>query len=140
MFILSLEGGSYFLIPERSRKVIKEMAFSHTSAHWLANTMDECSLLEGRKDFFKTYHIGTMALVAHQRSNAFGCYLEIIDYGDRGRRGLIVIPEGMEGRGWKSKSREIKHALSMLLANKVLVVAQGDGKADQDICRCCNGR
>lgn len=39
-----------------------------------------------------------------------------------------MIPEGMEGRGWKSTSKEIKHALSMLLANKVPVVAQGDGK------------
>lgn len=100
VFVLALEGGSYFRIMGSSRKANKEMFFSQASACWLVNTVEECALSEGRKDFFKAYRIGTTILVAHRRANAIGHYLEITDYGDRGRRGLIVIPEGMEGKAF----------------------------------------
>lgn len=78
---------------------MKEMVLSHSGAHWLVDTVEECSLLEGRKDFFKTFNIGSLALVAHRSSNAFGRYLEVTEYGGNGHRGLLVFPEVMEGRG-----------------------------------------
>lgn len=50
VFVLSSEGGKSFRIIERSRKVKKEMVLSHASVRWFANTMEECSLLKGRRE------------------------------------------------------------------------------------------
>lgn len=84
MFVLSLEGGKSFCIIERSRKVTKEMVLSHASVRWFANTMEECSLSKGRREFCKMDHDGNKALFAYWCSNAFGRYLELTDYGGSG--------------------------------------------------------
>lgn len=58
--------------------------------------VEECSLSEGRKDFFKTFCIGSWALVAHRRSNAFSRYLEVTEYGQWALSSACVL--GSDGR------------------------------------------
>lgn len=99
VFVLSLEGAKCICIIERSRKVTKEMVLSCASAHWFANTLEECSLLVSKKDLCKTYQDGDKAIFAHQHSNAFGRYQELAEYGGSVCQGVLLILEGMEGRG-----------------------------------------
>lgn len=113
IFALSLDGGNCIRITERSRKTTKEMVFSLSSARWMANTLEECSSLAGNKTFYKSYRDGSKALFVHRRTNAFGSYLEITEYGGGGHWGPLVIPEGIEGGGWKYFSREMKQAMPM---------------------------
>lgn len=65
---------------------MKEMVLNHDSARWLANTVEECSLSEGRKDYFKTFSIGSMTLVANRCSNAL----------DTTCKSLITVAVGVE--------------------------------------------
>lgn len=97
VFVLSLEGGSWFCITERSGKTAKEMILSQSSAHWLANAVEECTLLEGSKNFYKPYRDGTKALFVHLHSNDFGWYFEVTEYGSSGCSGPPAISEGTEG-------------------------------------------
>lgn len=86
---MSLEGGNACRITERGRKVTKEILFNLASARWLANAVEECSSSGERKVFYKTYREGAKALFAHRRSNSFGCFLEVTDYGGGiGGRGM----------------------------------------------------
>lgn len=48
------------------------MVLSYASAHWLANMMEECSVSEGRQEFYKTYCEGDKAFFAYWHANAFG--------------------------------------------------------------------
>lgn len=48
-------------------------------------------------------------MFAHRLANAFGHYLEVVDYGTVDA--MLVIPKGMEGKGWKSHAMELKFAL-----------------------------
>lgn len=100
-FALSLDGGNHLRITERSQKTAKEMVFSQSSARWLANTLEDCSSSAGNKTFYKLYRDGSKALFVHRHSNDFRRYLEITEYGGNGRWGLLVLPKGMEGGGWK---------------------------------------
>ncbi|KAG2670996.1 hypothetical protein I3760_14G113000 [Carya illinoinensis] len=129
VFILALEGGNFLSITERSRKVTKELVFNLSCAHWMANMVEECYLSMGRRDFFKSFRIGSLAVVAHRRSNAFGQFLEVMEYGDNGRRGMLVFPAGKEGYGWKTLSLELKHALAGF--SKAPVVVKGGGKGKE---------
>lgn len=78
------------------------MALSLASAHWFANTLEDCSLSEGRTDFCMVVQDGIRQFFAQHCSDAFRCYLEPAEYGSNGRRGVLVISEGMEGIGWQS--------------------------------------
>ena len=35
-----------------------------------------------------------------QRNNKFGNFLELSEYGEKGRRSFVIFPEGEEGKGW----------------------------------------
>lgn len=83
---------------------------SYASARWLAFTVAECSLAEGRKNFLKMYCEGNKLLCAHRRANTFGCYLDVKNFEDSGRRGMLVT---LEGEGWNSLASELKRTLPL---------------------------
>lgn len=61
--------------------------------------MAKYTLVEARRNFLKMYCEGNKLLCAHRRANTFERYLEVADYEDSGRQGMLVIPEGTEGEG-----------------------------------------
>jgi hypothetical protein len=36
-----------------------------------------------------------------RKKNSHGNFLELSEYGGKGRRSFVIIPEGHEGKGWK---------------------------------------
>lgn len=98
------------------------MVLIHASVCWLVNTLEACTLSRGRIDFYKTYRDDTKALFAHRQSNAYGHFLEVTEYDSgSGGRGLLAIPEGVEGKGWNSLAMKLKQVMPM--PKKALVLA-----------------
>lgn len=81
--------------------VFKLLVLNHASTRSLASMVVEWSLGESRKNFLKTYHEENKLMCAHRRANIFGHCLNVTNYGDSGCQGMLVIPEGTEGEGWK---------------------------------------
>jgi hypothetical protein len=56
----------------------------------------------GEKDFIRSFREGSKVLIVRRGGNAAGRFLEVAVYGAGSRRGIIFIPEGRDGRGWRS--------------------------------------
>lgn len=57
--------------------------------------------------FIKSSREGNKAFIVQRGSNRSSRYLEVAEYVVGGRRGLIVIPERRERRGWKMFASEL---------------------------------
>lgn len=82
--------------------------------------------------FIKSSRDGNKAFIAQRCFNRFGWYLEVIQYVVGGPRGLIVIPEGREGRGWRSFAAELRKVVaffefSLSTGSRVLFPCQPAG-------------
>jgi len=69
---------------------------------WLASTMENLQWFPGEKDFIRSFREGSKVLIVRRGGNAAGRFLEVAVYGAGSRRGIIFIPEGRDGRGWRS--------------------------------------
>jgi PP-loop superfamily ATP-utilizing enzyme len=63
--------------------------------------------LLGAKDFIKSFREGPKVLIVCSGGNSSGWFLEVAVYAVGGRRGLILIPEGREERGWCRVAAEL---------------------------------
>jgi hypothetical protein len=68
------------------------------------------------EDFVKSFREGSKATIVQRVENRSGQFLEAAVYAVSGSRGLILIPEGHDGRGWSRVSGELSKALSFLEA------------------------
>jgi hypothetical protein len=75
----------------------------------------------GDHDFIKSFREGSKLLIARRGENKVGRFLEAAAYGLGGRRGLILIPEGRGGWGWRKFSGELRtvSVLSLWVAGLV---------------------
>lgn len=60
------------------------------------------------KDFYCMIRYENTVFVAQRKSNGYGRYLELSEYGRGGRRSFIVFPEGNEGRGWAECATQLR--------------------------------
>lgn len=67
---------------------------SQANTHWFANTLLECTILEGRTDYYRAYHDGNKVLVAYRSSNAFWRYFGV-------NRSIVLKLETVWGRDKK---------------------------------------
>jgi hypothetical protein len=57
--------------------------------------------------FWRTSRAGFPALLAQQCSNKHGRFLVVEELGGGRRRGLILVPEGKNGEGWKTFASDL---------------------------------
>jgi hypothetical protein len=76
--------------------------------------MEAVSQVEGLKEFVKSSKVGNKAFIALHCSNKHGCFLAVAEYGGGGRKGLVVIPKGRCGRGWRGFALELQKFLESL--------------------------
>jgi hypothetical protein len=101
------EGASVLRLEERRR------GFSHVAflgalcTGWLSSTVEELVRNSGSTDFIKSFREGSKVSIAQRGSNNSGRFLEVAVYALGGRRSLIMIPEGREGRGWSRFGAEL---------------------------------
>jgi hypothetical protein len=66
------------------------------------------------EDFVKSFKEGSKVTITLRGENRSGRFLEIAVYAMGGCRGLILFPEGCDGRGWSHVSGELSKALAFL--------------------------
>jgi hypothetical protein len=74
------------------------MAWS--TVFWLFNAWDFLITSEMVHENWRTFHFGSFAYVMQRRNNSYGNFLELFEYGGRGQRSFVIIPEGNNGKGW----------------------------------------
>jgi hypothetical protein len=63
--------------------------------------VEELLLARNSPEFWKRSRAGFRGIFFQRCANKHGHFLVVEDYGV-GRRGLILVPEGRKGEGWKS--------------------------------------
>lgn len=66
------------------------------------------------EDFVKYFREGTKATILRRGKNKFGRFLVVEVYAAGGRIGLIMFPEGRDGRGWSRVSGELSKVVAFL--------------------------
>jgi hypothetical protein len=61
----------------------------------------------GFENFVKSFREGSKVTIVRRSGNCSGRFLEVAVYAVGGRRGMIVFPEGRDGRGWGRVSGEL---------------------------------
>lgn len=97
-----VEGASVVRLVERRKSYSGLVILSYQSLGWLASTMESLQWCPAEKEFIKSFREGSKVLIARRGGNAAGRFLEVAVYGVGGRRGIIYIPEGRDGRGWRT--------------------------------------
>jgi hypothetical protein len=97
-----VEGASVVRLVERRKSYSGLVILSYQSLGWLASTMESLQWCQAEKEFIKSFREGSKVLIARRGGNAAGRFLEVAVYGVGGRRGIIYIPEGRDGRGWRT--------------------------------------
>jgi hypothetical protein len=62
----------------------------------------ELAVVPGGEGLYQVFQEGSKVLIVRRGGNAAGRFLEVAVYGVGGRRGIIFISEGRDGRGWRS--------------------------------------
>jgi hypothetical protein len=70
----------------------------------------------GVEDFVKSFREDSKALLVRRGGNRDGRFLELAVYAEGGRKGLILLPEGREGRGWRCVAGELGRVLTFCKA------------------------
>jgi hypothetical protein len=106
-FCFSIKVGfSDLRLEERRKNFVGFIFASAPCAAWLMDSVEAASQV--KEDISKSYREGDKVLMVHGGSNKAGRYLEVSVYVEGGRKGVIWIPEGRFGRGWRRFAGELR--------------------------------
>jgi hypothetical protein len=103
-----LEGASMVRVEEKRKSFFRAIVLSTRCSVWLASMLETLLGFSGDHDFVKSFKEGSKLLITRRGENKAGQFLEAAAYGLGGRRGLILIPEGRGGWGWRKFSGELR--------------------------------
>ena len=103
---LAKEGSFVIRLEERRRKFVGFIFASIQCSSWLVDTVEEACL--EKEDIAKSYREGDKVLMVHGGTNEAGRFLEVSVYAERGRKGVLWLPEGRFGRGWHPFAGELR--------------------------------
>jgi hypothetical protein len=89
---------------------------------WLADAVEEAMEAQMKEDFARMHRDGVRVLKVRLGSNKAGCFLEVAVFVKGGRKGVIRIPEGRVGWGWKRFVDKLR-SLVKQIAERALPVA-----------------
>jgi hypothetical protein len=67
----------------------------------LVAIVEEALKSPGKEDFVKSFQEDVKVLFVRGGSNKAARFSEVAVYAEGGRKGMIWLPEGCEGRGWR---------------------------------------
>lgn len=74
--------------------------------------MEEMLKAKASKVFLKSSKVGSKAYIVQRCANIFGHYLAVIEYGNGGQKGFVVVPKG-EGKGWSGFVHELRKTIEL---------------------------
>jgi hypothetical protein len=107
------DGGSVLRLVERRLRISCMMLVDKFSIVGLKKSMEKIVCSPEESDFLDSSKEGNKAFIAQKSSNRAGRFVEIAEYRVGGRRGLIVVPKGRQGRGWKLFAAELGKVVAL---------------------------
>jgi hypothetical protein len=83
---------------------------------WLADTVEEALVFQGKEDFAKSFSDEVRVLKVRKGSNKAGCFLEVAVFFKGSRKGVIRLPKGRGGWGWRRFVDELWHLVVLFVA------------------------
>ena len=87
-------------LEERSKGLSRSVIMAWPIILWLLVAWDSITPVEKAREKWRSFRFGSKVYVLLRRNNRFGNFLELSEYGEKGRRSFIIIPEGEDGKGW----------------------------------------
>jgi hypothetical protein len=130
-FRSNVQGGVQ--MAEKSRGKCRSVIMAWPSIFWLVSAWDYLTNTETARENWRTFRFGCLAYVMQRRNNSHGNFLELSEYGGKGRRSFVIIPEGIEGKGWEDCRAQLKRLKMHHEKQRQLSVAAGAsvGKKEQ---------
>jgi hypothetical protein len=111
-FIFSLVEGTFVLGVAKKRKdFLGRVRLSSGCVDWLSSMVEEVLQNPDSEDFVKYFREGSKVTIVPRGGNSFGQFLVVTVFDVGGRRGMIVFPEGCDGRGWGRVFGELSKVL-----------------------------
>jgi hypothetical protein len=111
-FRLSAKIGSPNLRLEERRKGFVGFIFASVQcSEWLVETVESAIQARVKEEIAKTFREGDKAMMVHGGVNKAGRYLEVSFLAVGGRKGVIWLPEGRLGWGWRRFAGELRRLL-----------------------------
>jgi hypothetical protein len=111
-FRLSAKIGSPNLRLEERRKGFVGFIFASVQcSEWLVETVESAIQVQVKEEIAKTFREGDKAMMVHGGVNKAGRYLEVSFLAVGGRKGVIWLPEGRFGWGWRRFAGELRRLL-----------------------------
>ena len=114
-FELVIKGGAtevrFF---ERNKKQQRSIFVLKVELDWLARIGEKLVVVRTSEVFWDQSQAGYPRIIAQKCTNRHGNFLTIEEFNGRRRCGLIRIPEGRCGKGWKRFMAELRRANSSL--------------------------
>ena len=108
-FCLSAKVGCPNLCLEERRKGFVGFIFvSIQCSLWLVDMVEEAIQSSVKEDFTKSYREGDKATMVHGGGNKAGRFLEVSVLAEGGCKGVIWLPEGRYGKGWRRFAGELR--------------------------------
>ncbi|KAF5471359.1 hypothetical protein F2P56_011801 [Juglans regia] len=102
VFEFRKENERWWRITESGRRVVKYISVDHEALGWLGLMVKECAESLGSSEFLRTRRKGNNVLMVRRGCNNNGSVIFISEFGHEKRRGLLVVPEGRKGEGWRN--------------------------------------
>ena len=83
-------------LEERSKGLSRSVIMAWPSIFWLLAAWDSLTPSDKAREKWRSFRFGSKVYVL-LRSNKFGNFLELSEYGEKGRRSFVIIPKGEEG-------------------------------------------
>lgn len=111
---LVVEGASVVRVEERRRKFSGLVLLGAQSIGWLFSTLESVLRFSG-KDFVRSSREGSKVIIVRRGGNVAGRFIEVAAYDLGGLRGIIYIPEGRNGWGWRRFLAELGKVRDFLI-------------------------
>ncbi|KAB1206533.1 hypothetical protein CJ030_MR7G000011 [Morella rubra] len=121
-FHVSVSVGGVVKLTEWSRKSVSAISFGKYGAVWVINMGERLMAANGDSSFVSKANDYSQALLAQRCVNKAGRYVAILEYGEGRRRGVVMVPEGKGGEGWRLLTgvfQEVVDHLSRVNGGKV---------------------
>lgn len=113
VFELSVPAGGSVLRLLREAWAFSSYAVGKYSVAWLKKVVEKLVHLVEDFAFVDFSREGNRAFIAQKGSNRACRFLEVAEYAVCGCRGLIIVPEGCEGHGWKILADELGKVMAV---------------------------
>jgi hypothetical protein len=117
-------------LEERRKGFVGYIYASAQCSEWLAETVESAIQAQVKEEIAKTFREGDKAMMVHGGGNKAGRFLEVSFLTVGGRKGVIWLPEGRFGNGWRRFAGELRRLLE---AQRLAAGSEGVGDSSAKV-------